>query len=212
MRTDGDGRYCERCQLRVTDVASLDVDGLDTLLAAGGRACARFELVDGHPRTKLGLAAGLVVMALAGCATPGTATTDTMSEQAFAAFIEAELGTDVSGGLISGVVRSNNGVPIANALVILQSNPLANDREQLTNEQGFYAFKQLPAGSYTIQVLYAEANVVKVIQLPVDARFRANFSLDPENNPIMLGMVSERPMIDTSSASSTYSSRMIEYR
>ena len=74
MREDVDdpGRFCERCQLHVTEVAKLDGDGLEQLVGAAGRGrvCARFELEDGRPRTKLGLAAGLAVIVLAGCATP----------------------------------------------------------------------------------------------------------------------------------------------
>ena len=104
MRPDGDGRFCERCQLRVTDVASLDANGLDSLLENGGRVCARFELERGQPRTKLGIAAGFVVAALAGCATPPA------SEATLApSFIEAEPGAEGSGGVISGVVRDPSG-------------------------------------------------------------------------------------------------------
>jgi hypothetical protein len=75
MRADGDGRYCERCSLHVTDVALLDADGLEALVATKGRVCARFELEGHHPRTKLGVAASFVVVLLAGCATPGPAPT-----------------------------------------------------------------------------------------------------------------------------------------
>lgn len=63
MRVDGDGRFCDRCSLHVTNVASLDEDDLARLLADGGRICARFELERGHPRTKFGIAAGFVVAA-----------------------------------------------------------------------------------------------------------------------------------------------------
>lgn len=206
MRADGDGRFCERCSLRVTDVGSLDADGLERLLADGGRVCARFELERGHPRTKLGLAAGFVVAALSGCATPQAA-----SEAEYAAFVAAELEEDGSGGMISGVVRNTTGAPLANALVILQSTALAAPYESFTNERGLYVFKQLPPGNYTIQVLYAKVDISKIAHLPEDAKFRANFSIDPEKG-CMLGMVVEQPLIDISSASSTYSSRMIEYR
>jgi hypothetical protein len=198
MRPDDDGRFCERCNLHVTDVTSLDSDGLDGLLTDGGRVCARFEL-------ELGIAAGIVVMALAGCATP-SASQATLEPE----FIE--VGAVGSGGVISGIVRDREGAPVENAFVILQSVALTQQIERLTNERGIYSFSDLPPGNYTIQVLVGKANVSKIVDLPEDARYRAHFSVDPEQD-MMLGMVVlERPMIDTTSASSTYSSRMIQYR
>jgi hypothetical protein len=205
MRSDGDGRFCERCNLHVTDIASLDADGLDGLLSNGGRVCARFELDRGHPRTKLGIAAGVVVMALAGCATP--AASEATIEPEF-----IEVGAVGSGGVISGIVRDRAGAPVENAVVVLHSVALTQQIERLTNERGIYSFNELPPGNYTIQVFAGKANVSKIVDLPEDARYRAHFSVDPEQD-MMLGMVVlERPMIDTTSASSTYSSRMIQYR
>lgn len=208
MRTDGDGRFCDRCRLHVTDVASLDADGLERLLAAAadGPVCARFELERGQPRTKLGLAAGLIVMALAGCATPGTDTV--LSPDAI------EIGLPDVGASISGEVRGPDGVPLANAYVIVQSTALVEQRERLTNERGAFGFDDLPPGNYTIQVLAGNADVSKIVELPKDARYRANFSVNPEEEGRLMGamVVVEHPMIDTSSAASSYSSRMIEYR
>jgi hypothetical protein len=202
MRADGDGRYCERCSLHVTDVASLDADGLERLLASAvqERVCARFELERGQPRTKLGLAAGLIVIALAGCTTSGTTSFD-----------ELVVGPQDSGGVISGVVRGLDAVPLANAVVVLQSDALAQEQELLTNQHGLFAFDSLAAGNYTIHVFAGKANVSKIVELPKDARFRANFSVDPNAHSMMGGMLVEPSMIDTSSASSTYSSRMVEY-
>jgi hypothetical protein len=205
MRPDGAGRFCEKCERHVADVASLDPDGLDSLLANRGRVCARFELDRGHPRTKLGIAAGVVVMALAGCATPS-------ASEATQEPVVVEAGPVGSGGVISGMVRDPSGAPVANAVVILQSTALTHQQERLTNERGIYAFDQLPPGNYTIQVLAGKANVSKIVNLPDDARFRGNFSVDPDQDMIVGMLIVDRPMIDTTSASSTYSSRMIEYR
>ena len=101
MRDDGDGRYCDRCQLRVTEVAKLDGDGLEQMVAAAerGRVCARFELDDGRPRTKLGLAAGLLVITAAGCATPAATATPLPHVEV----IGAEQGPKQHGGAITGV-------------------------------------------------------------------------------------------------------------
>jgi hypothetical protein len=218
MRADGDGpslngRYCERCQLPVTEVAKLDGAGLDELVAAaeGGRVCARFELEGGRPRTKLGLAAGLVVIALAGCATPVAPASQMPSndEAAFFELIEADEGSE--GGMIAGAVRSPEGFPIANAIVILQSVALEAQIERYTDERGIYKFENLPPGNYTIQLLANKANVSKITQLPENARFRANFVVDPDAPRLVLGVVTEATMIDTTSPASTYSSKLLEY-
>lgn len=190
MREDGDGRYCERCQLRVTEIAKLDGDGLEQLLGAAqrGRVCASFELEAGRPHTKLGLAAGLVV-ALSGCATP-TALAPQMPADPGAApteVVAADAGAEQSGGRIAGFVRSNDGAPLADAIVVLQSVSLNGQQERLTDERGYYEFDELPGGRYAIQVLYDQANVSKNTELPDNARFRANFTIDPKQaNPIVI--------------------------
>ncbi len=72
---------------------------------------------------------------------------------------------------ISGrVVNQRTKEPIAKALVILQCTCLRGARETMTNEDGLYAFKGLPAGTYTIQVLAGTADVSKVVTLPPTPR------------------------------------------
>jgi hypothetical protein len=178
MRSDGDGRFCERCELHVTDVASLDADGLERWLASleQGRVCARFELERGQPRTKLGLAAGLVVLALAGCTTSGPSGSD-----------EFVIGPQDSGGVISGVVRGRDGFPLTNAYVALQSTADERPQQLLTNERGSFEFKALASGNYTLQIFAGKASVSKIVELPKDARFRANFSVDPDEYTVVGG-------------------------
>jgi hypothetical protein len=191
MRPDGDGRFCERCQLRVTEVAK--PDSLEQLAAAAARS-----------RTCVRLAAGLLVVALAGCATPMPESSNPPLEMA--------VRVAGSGGAINGMIKhSEQGYPAAGAIVVLQSTALPSHFEVMTDERGIYSFEGLPPGNYTIQVLYGKANSSKIVQLPTDARFRANFSLDPEQDHIVGLLVVEEPMIDHDSASSTYSSRMLEY-
>lgn len=217
MQPDGEGRHCERCQLRVTEVAKLDDDGLEQLLAAAerGRVCAHFELDGGRPRTKLGLAAGLVVIAIAGCAAPDAPPPEVPSDPdaVFVEFIEDDEDATSSGGVIAGAVRSTEGFPLANALVVLQSDALEAQQEQLTNERGHYKFRDLPPGNYTIQVLYNWVNVSKITALPEKARYRANFMIDPTYavDGMLVGVITEPTMIDTSSPASSYSSKLLEY-
>ncbi|MGH1340163.1 MAG: DUF4349 domain-containing protein [Nannocystales bacterium] len=92
----------------------------------------------------------------------------------------AEAGSDI--GSISGVVtNADTGERMPNALVVLQCNCLKGARETTTNANGIYAFRDLPTGTFTIQVLAGQADVSKVTELPEGGTFRANFKLDPHN-------------------------------
>lgn len=206
MRDHGDGRFCERCRLRVTEVAKLDDAELERVIeaAASERVCVRFELDHGRPRTALGIAAGLVVVALAGCATPIPEPPATQ-EHADASFDWGE----GAGAVIAGRVSDPSGASLANAIVILQSPALPTALERYTNERGIYQFADLPPGDYTIQVLAGRANVSKIVTMPADARFRANFAVDPDQDRLM-GVIVEPSTFDGSPASS-YSSSLIEY-
>ena len=86
-------------------------------------------------------------------------------------------------GSISGVVtNSKTREKVKGALVVLQCTCLQGTRETTTNDSGLYTFGKLPPGTYTIQVLNGQADVSKVATLPRSAKFRANFSVDPNNN------------------------------
>lgn len=205
-------RRCEPCDKHVHDASALTRDELDELRASAGSEglCLRAELVGDRPRLATGLAAGLLVVALSGCAAPSAAIAEPSEAwRAEESALVAGL-ADAEGGVISGHIRTNEGEPIADALVVLQSTQLPAQREVMTNASGIYLFAELPAGSYTVQVLAGQANVSKITQLPENARFRANFTLDPETNPrVLVGAVVERRTIPME-ASSTYSSELIE--
>jgi hypothetical protein len=71
-----------------------------------------------------------------------------------------------TGHALQGIVRhARTREPLPNALVILQCTCLTGMREQITNEHGLYRFRDLPRGTYTVQVLAGEANVSKIVQL-----------------------------------------------
>ena len=53
-----------------------------------------------------------------------------------------------------------------------------------TNWRGFYSYRKLPEGDYTIQALAGRGNVSKLACLGPGARVRANFSLDPRQDDV----------------------------
>lgn len=97
------------------------------------------------------------------------------------------------------MAHSETGERVPDALVILQSSSLQGSRETLTNDNGVYAFRDLPAGTYTIQVLSGRAAVAKVTTLPDGAKFRASFTLDPDDDGIVCRLPARvRPALDVS--------------
>ena len=107
-------------------------------------------------------------------------------------------------GVISGVVKnSNNDQPIENAVVVLQCTCLGSQQERMTNARGIYSFQDLPSGNYTIQVLSGKANVSKITQLPRGAKFRANFSLNPEQDQVIEIVVEAAPVPSNTAATLT---------
>ena len=91
----------------------------------------------------------------------------------------AQAASDVA---ISGVVTdTKTGEKISGALVILQCSCLQGQREMQTNADGVYAFRNLPQGKYTVQVLFGQANMNKSMDVPAGAKYRANFAIDPNN-------------------------------
>jgi len=94
---------------------------------------------------------------------------------------------------ISGIVRDRNtDETLEGALVILQSSALIGARETTTNARGLYLFRDLPAGVYTVQILFAQADASKVTTLPEGSKFRANFSIDPDQRIIACGFGTRR--------------------
>ena len=107
-------------------------------------------------------------------------------------------------GVINGVVKnSTNNEPIENAIVVLQCTCLSGQQERMTNSRGIYSFTDLPSGNYTIQVLAGKANVSKITQLPRGAKFRANFSLNPNQDQVIEIVVEAAPVASNPAASMT---------
>ncbi len=116
-----------------------------------------------------------------------------------------------SNGTISGVVtNSKTKERIGEALVILQCACLQGARETQTNANGLYAFRDLPPGTYTVQVLAGQADVSKVADLPGGAKFRANFTLNPDDEFTKIIRVKAQPVEQKTSVGRTIS--MEEFR
>ena len=78
-----------------------------------------------------------------------------------------------SNGTISGIVtNAKTKKTQPQALVILQCSCLQKPRETQTNEDGIYSFRDLPPGTYTVQVLAGQSDISKKAELPRGAKLR----------------------------------------
>jgi len=106
-----------------------------------------------------------------------------------------------SNGTISGVVtNAKTKKPQPGALVILQCVCMQGKRETQTNEEGLYAFRELPPGTYTVQVLAGQSDISKKTELPRGGRLRANFLIDPDDEITRTLIVDAQPIKQTTAA------------
>lgn len=209
------GRQCERCACRVADTTTVTEPELHRILdgASASRTCVRISRDGDRLRLATGLAAGIVALVLAGCATLGP---EAYGSVAGADFMQVEDGPP---GQIVGVVRDTAGQPIEDAIVILQSVAVEQQFERMTGPSGVYRFQELPPGDYTVQVFAGRANVSKIVELEADpdaervlsrSSARVNFRISPEaqNESILVGMLISAPSLPMD-ASSTYSSSLV---
>ncbi|KIG14505.1 hypothetical protein DB30_06732 [Enhygromyxa salina] len=199
----------------MTDTTAMTEPELARLLDASEttRTCVRIERDGDRLRLASGLAAGIVALVLAGCATAG-AQRDGSTPNAQLARLPAG-----SPGEIQGVIRDTGGQRIEDAVVILQSVALEGERSLLTGPSGAYRFEQLPPGTYTVQVLVNRANVSKIVTLDAGSDpasgvaasgVRVNFKISPEamSDGVTLGVVVCEPRIRMD-ASSSYNSSLV---
>jgi hypothetical protein len=102
---------------------------------------------------------------------------------------------------ISGVVTdARTKLKLKDAVVVLQCTCLQGQRETQTDANGLYVFRDLPPGTYTVQVLFGKADVSKVMALPRSQKARHNFLIDPDNEERRKITVTARPVsADTAS-------------
>lgn len=91
---------------------------------------------------------------------------------------------DQAAATVRGVVKhQKTGEPIAAARLTLHCECLASPREATTDAAGSYAFANLPAGKYMLQVVYQR----DVVRLRFDAqqgrRLEIHLVVDPERQP-----------------------------
>lgn len=124
----------------------------------------------------------------------GCAFTPAKAPPSLPATVSIASGTSSISGRVS---HQETKEPLSRALMLLHSRDLPVPLEAWTDDNGLYAFRGLPPGTYTVQVLYGQADQSKVTTLPADAKFHAHFRFDPDRRLGCSGLPS-RPGINRS--------------
>ena len=88
------------------------------------------------------------------------------------------LDADASGSISGRVRHGRTGVPLRNALVVLQPER-SRLLEIMTDDLGRFRFEGLPPSTYRVQVFVGHAEVVETVALEEMATHHADFRVDP---------------------------------
>lgn len=83
--------------------------------------------------------------------------------------------------VVGVVVDQRTEEPLPNALIVLTSSELDEQREASTDEHGRYDFAGLPSGTYEIQVLAGMSDTRQIVRLGAGATAYPGHSIDPKN-------------------------------
>jgi hypothetical protein len=124
-------------------------------------------------RTLAALSLGALAIACAtgavGGGPPATSRADPLETEA--------LPPTSDGSVIQGVVvNQETGDAAVDAIVVVTCDCLEGGmRELRTNSAGIYSARDLPPGTYDVQVLFGSANIVRTIDLGERVKARLNF-------------------------------------
>jgi hypothetical protein len=177
------GQWCEHCARQVSNASGLEPEQFEELIvrAATSRVCVRLELESRRPKLRSGVAASVLVLALAGCATATTIEPiePIWSESAryASAFVDSEpLESIAEDSEITGFIIGEDGEALANATVTLyrDGGELTGSAETTTSELGMYGFVGVAPGDYSIGVITEQGVAGVNVAVPKQTRVRVS--------------------------------------
>lgn len=168
-------RFCSHCDLHVNNLSAMTrKEALKLVRESSGRICVRYVK---NPQTnqpifrdklyqisrRTGIAAGVLGASLS-FSTVNYAQSEPESAEAEPKIIrlhqlqyfdpigkdsETELKNDI--GTISGTITDANGAVIPNVAITLTNNETQETRSATSNNEGFYEFKSVAAGNYSLK-------------------------------------------------------------
>jgi len=166
MRGDDQVRFCDHCQLHVTDLSQMTRQQATRLVEQSrGRLCVRYvqtsagEILTTDTRrvrpasrrvSQLAAGAFTATMALSTAAAQTTLPKD--DDKTAQVSRRSGVTPTTTGGVISGVVQDPNGAVIPGAVVTLTNTTIQSETVTTSSEDGAYEFKDVPAGPYKIKI------------------------------------------------------------
>jgi len=105
-------------------------------------------------------------------------------------------------GSLNGNITDDEGNPLPGVVLILSGERLFADKQTVSNEKGDWAFRHIPAGSYSVKATMSGFSSLSHTNLRValGAAAKFNWKMRPESLSESLVVTSAEPLVDTSSA------------
>lgn len=221
MSGDDRVRFCDLCGLHVYNVAEMNRADAENLFAnAEGRVCARlFRRADGKVITRdcpVGLrafrrrvariagAAFATLLSLGGTVA-GQKTKAQTSCQEQVKITRRVANPAAQGTKIQGTIRDSNGVMVPGVKIKIFDSATKKTYEWVSNDEGNFGGWGLSAGTYDITIKSPGFQKLERKHVTVGANETVNIDmvLIPDSATVVVGIIVETPLIDTSRPGTT---------
>lgn len=104
-------------------------------------------------------------------------------------------------GDIRGTIEDTDGLPVADAKVVLTGDGFAGEISEITDANGTFDFDGLPSGDYTIVVYWDDAPMVQAdVAIDINRTTSVPLTIDLSADVEEIEVVSYAPVIDTTSS------------
>ncbi|HYR74773.1 MAG TPA: carboxypeptidase-like regulatory domain-containing protein [Pyrinomonadaceae bacterium] len=221
MTGDDRVRFCDLCNLHVYNLAELTRTEAESLIAnSEGRTCARlYRRSDGTVITKdcpVGLralrrraakVAGVVFaafMSLVGSVAGQKPAASKSSCTKQVTITRAGAQSSSENGVISGTILDQNGALVAGAKITITNRKTKETYHTSSNAEGRYLIAYIPPGTYDIIIKSPGFKNLGVTKISLAGKETANLEVVLlVDGSMLMGVIAESPLIDTSSSSTT---------
>lgn len=220
MKGDDRKRFCDMCSLNVYNISEMTRSEAETFIRnAEGRICARiYRRADGTMitrdcpvglrayRKKAAAYAGAALSMVLGLFSAGygqcKVKTDGKTISASKLNI-VKTPANITASALSGTITDPNGALVTNIELVLLAEGSDKPINALSDHAGVYKFRDVKPGKYVLVVKPSagfKGMAVKNLVLEQGSTSELDLSLQPgENMTVIVGVVGETPLIDTSS-------------
>lgn len=222
MSGDERVRFCQSCKLNVYNISEMTTAEITNLITkTEGRICGRiYRRSDGTVLTKdcpIGVRAqvkrvtkfaGAIFASIIGLFSVAFSQTDKKKDETCKIVSQGKVIRDKSKSeliSIKGTVMDLNGAVVPNAKVTFINKTTKKEIKTETNEDGEFTLKNVPDGIYEVNFSYEGFKTYKIENLPLNKNESLSFeiALYPSGDVVLLGVIAEEPLIDTTSSGLT---------